>query len=79
MHFAAGPQGRDDGQASAALPLLDNDTASPASRRLASAHPALAPKCITYSSQALTASVLFAQFRSFTHIKDTGFCNSKIG
>jgi hypothetical protein len=27
------------------LPLLDDVTTSPASRRLASAHPALAPKC----------------------------------
>ena len=38
-------QVRGSGGASAALPLLDDDTASPASRRLASAHAALAPKC----------------------------------
>jgi nicotinamidase-related amidase len=37
------------GRASASLPRLDDVTASPASRRLASARPALAPKCITYS------------------------------
>jgi len=36
------PAGRSGGQASALLPLLDDDTASPASRRLASARPALA-------------------------------------
>src|SRR5438094_3731299 len=34
--------------ASAALPLLDDVTTSPASRRLASARPALAPKCTPY-------------------------------
>src|SRR5438093_11461947 len=39
------PAGRGGGQASAALPLLDYVTTSPASRRLASACPALAPKC----------------------------------
>ena len=32
-----------------ALPLLDGGTASPASRRLRSARPALAPKCSLYS------------------------------
>jgi len=30
------------------LPLLDDVTTSPASRRLASARPALAPKCTPY-------------------------------
>ena len=42
---ACGPQpmGRNGGRASAAFLLLNDDTASPASRRLASAHPALAP------------------------------------
>jgi hypothetical protein len=45
----AGPKGRGGGQASALLPLLDDDTASPASLRLASARPALAPKCNLYS------------------------------
>ena len=44
-------------RASAALPLLDDDTASPASRRLASARPALAPKCEFISAQALTSTV----------------------
>ena len=39
------PSGRGGGRASAALPLLDDVTTSPASRRLASARPALAPKC----------------------------------
>jgi hypothetical protein len=39
------PAGRGGGRASAALPLLDDVTASPPSRRLASARPALAPKC----------------------------------
>jgi len=50
--LACGPQPevRGGGRASsAALPLLDDDTASPASRRLASARPALAPKCKRYS------------------------------
>jgi hypothetical protein len=37
------------GRASAALPLLDDVTTSPASQRLASARPALAPKCKRYS------------------------------
>ncbi|MGA2261979.1 MAG: hypothetical protein ABSH28_11135, partial [Acidobacteriota bacterium] len=36
-------------RASAALPLLDDVITSPASRRLASARPALAPKCKRYS------------------------------
>jgi len=46
------PAGRGGGRASAALPLLDDVTTSPASRRLASARPrsaagatVLAPKC----------------------------------
>jgi len=39
------PLGRGGGRASAALPLLDDVATSPASRRLASARPALAPKC----------------------------------
>jgi len=43
------PKGRGGGRASAALALLDHGTASPASRRLASARPALAPKCNLYS------------------------------
>jgi hypothetical protein len=34
---------------SAAVAFLDDDTTSPASRRLASAHAALAPKCNLYS------------------------------
>src|SRR5436190_20801039 len=42
---AAARRGRGGGRASPALPLLDDATTSPASRRLASAHPALAPKC----------------------------------
>src|SRR5436189_1666554 len=42
------PEGRGGGRASAALPLLDDATTSPASRRLASARPALAPKCTPY-------------------------------
>src|SRR5438132_537651 len=41
-------EGRGGGRASAALPLLDDVTTSPASRRLASARPALAPKCTPY-------------------------------
>jgi ubiquinone/menaquinone biosynthesis C-methylase UbiE len=52
---ASGPAGRSPaGRASAALPLLDDGTASPASRRLASARPALAPKCEVISAQALS-------------------------
>ena len=43
------PKGYGGGRASAALPLLDDVTTSPASRRLASARPALAPKCKRYS------------------------------
>src|SRR5207237_9247428 len=39
---------RGGGPAPAALPLLDAVTTSPASRRLASARPALAPKCTPY-------------------------------
>ena len=39
------PAGRGGGLASAALPILDDVTTSPASRRLAYARPALAPKC----------------------------------
>src|SRR5881296_3062692 len=42
------PEGRGGGRASAALPLLDDATTLPASRRLASARPALAPKCTPY-------------------------------
>src|SRR5947199_2900182 len=42
------PEGRGGGRASALLPLLDDATTSPASRRLASARPALAPKCTPY-------------------------------
>src|SRR5207249_10346731 len=42
------PGGRGGGRASAALPLVDDVTTSPASRRLASARPALAPKCTPY-------------------------------
>src|SRR6059036_174997 len=46
---ACGPQpGGARRRASAALPLLDDVTTSPASRRLASARPALAPKCTPY-------------------------------
>jgi hypothetical protein len=44
---AAAPWGC-GGRASASLPLLDDGIASPASRRLASGRPALAPKCVTY-------------------------------
>jgi hypothetical protein len=40
--------GRGGGRASALLPLLDDDTTSPASRSLVSARPALAPKCNLY-------------------------------
>jgi hypothetical protein len=47
--FCCGPKGRGGGRASALLPLLDDVPASPASRRLASARPALAPKCHLYS------------------------------
>jgi len=47
--LARSPKGRGGGGASASLPFLDDDTASPASRRLASARPALAPKCKRYS------------------------------
>ena len=39
------PPGRGGGRASAVLPILDDVTTSPTSRRLASARPALAPKC----------------------------------
>jgi len=42
------PTGRGGGRASASLPLLFDVPASPASRRLASARPALAPKCNLY-------------------------------
>src|SRR5207237_1933443 len=43
------PEGRGgEGRVSAVLPLLDDATTSPASRRLASARPALAPKCTPY-------------------------------
>src|SRR4030042_844116 len=47
------PTGRGGGRASAALPLLDDVPTSPASRRLASARTALAPKCKLIFSQAL--------------------------
>jgi hypothetical protein len=40
------------GRASAATPLLDEGVASSASRRLASARPALAPECEIISAQA---------------------------
>src|SRR5438552_11267098 len=53
------PEGRGGGRASAALPLLDDVTTSPASRRLASARPALAPKCTPYF---LTGPKLAAAF-----------------
>ena len=43
------------GRASVAMPLLDDGTASPASRRVASARPALAPKCEAMSAQAVSA------------------------
>src|SRR5881396_542669 len=45
MHGNRSSTGRGGGRASAALPLLDDVSTSPASRRLASARPALAPKC----------------------------------
>src|SRR5512136_493084 len=45
---AAARKGRDGGRASASLPLLDDFPALPASRRLASARPALAPKCVLF-------------------------------
>jgi A/G-specific adenine glycosylase len=45
MLWGRNPAGRGGGRASAALPLLDDVTTSPASWRLASARPALAPKC----------------------------------
>jgi len=44
LAWSRSPAGRGGGRASAALPLLDDVTTSPASRRLASARPALAPK-----------------------------------
>jgi hypothetical protein len=43
------PEGYSGGRASAALPLLDDVTALPASWHLASGRPALAPKWICYS------------------------------
>jgi hypothetical protein len=46
---ATARKGRGGGRSSALLPLFDDDTASPASRRLASARSALAPKCDLYS------------------------------
>ena len=53
------PSGSGFALASAALPLLDDGTASPASRRLASARPALAPKC-----ELILARTLSAGFRT---------------
>jgi len=57
------PAGRGGGRASAALPLLDDVTTSPASRRLASARPrstagatVLAPKCELIIARALRPS-----------------------
>jgi hypothetical protein len=47
------PEGRGGGRASAASPLLDDDTASPASRRLASTRQGLAPICEFISALAL--------------------------
>ena len=58
-------QSRGGGRASAALPLLDDVTTSPASRRLASARPALAPKCQVIFARALSAGIGAAQ-RSFS-------------
>ena len=49
------PAGRGGGRASAALLLLDDVTTSPASQRLASAHPALAPKCQVILARTLRA------------------------
>src|SRR5438093_163786 len=54
MHGNRSPTGRGGGRASAALPLLDDVTTSPASRRLASARPALAPKCQLILARALS-------------------------
>jgi hypothetical protein len=59
------PAGRGGGRASAALPLLDDVTASPPSRRLASARPALAPKCQLIFARTLRArhTITFALWR----------------
>src|SRR5213083_1138904 len=58
MHGNRSPTGRGGGRASAALPLLDDVTTSPASRRLASARPALAPKCQLILARTLSRSLL---------------------
>src|SRR3989442_9884031 len=55
MHGNRSPTGRGGGRASASLPLLDDVTTSPASRRLASARPALAPKCQVILARTLRA------------------------
>src|SRR5205809_6901011 len=53
---ARSPAGRGgEGRVSAALPILDDITTSPASRRLASARPALAPKCQLILARTLRA------------------------
>src|SRR5437762_12423290 len=56
---ARSPAGRGGERASAALPLLDDITTSPASRRLASARPALAPKCQLILARTLRARASF--------------------
>src|SRR5205809_2504123 len=67
------PEGRGGGRASAALPLLDDVTTSPASRRLASARPALAPKCTPYF---LTGPNLARHSRNSPRRREEILCDS---
>src|SRR5881392_391004 len=53
---------------SAALPLLDDITTSPASRRLASACPALAPKCHLILARTLSPKILCKLPRIFLRL-----------
>jgi hypothetical protein len=60
--------GRGDGRASAALPLLEDVVPSPASRRLASARPALAPKCQLILARALSIRFAFSANKLYTYL-----------
>src|SRR2546428_10470092 len=73
MHGNRSPTGRGGGRASAALPLLDDVTTSPASRRLASARPALAPKCQLILARTLRLGVFVSS------MKFRGICHSPKG
>src|SRR5512139_2938937 len=65
------PAGRGGGRASAALPLLDDVTTSPASRRLASARPALAPKCQLIFARTLSSAAFEAGCDSHSQLSKT--------